>query len=319
MCGSSFSPAALAFDVKQIELRIGYSAGGGYDRFGRLVARHLGRFLPGNPEIIPQNMPGGGSLKLTKLVAESNVTDGSLIAMANPSMATISIMRPDRASFDPSDLTWIGSLTKTSSLCVTSKSSGIRTLEDFASKSFVAGATGKSSATYQFAALAKNMMGSNFKIVTGYPGGNDILLAMDRGEVQARCGFSWSSLRKSAIKGQLNMVGQMAIEAPAELRQVPLFLEKLDDDDRKLAAAKFILEPLSFSYPLFAPPGLDDSTRSQLREAYSNMTKDTEFVAEAKKLGLDVIPTNGETLQEKIGSLNAVDLNLVKLASEMIK
>lgn len=314
----SHSPAQK-FEAQSIELRIGYSAGGGYDRFSRLVANHLGNFLPGNPTIVPKNEPGGGSLKLTKLIAASTVNDGSLLAIANPSMTTAPLLTPDNADFDPTKFTWIGSLTKTSSLCVTSKTSGIATMEDFVSKDFILGATGKFDPTYQFAAMVRTITGARFRIVTGYPGSNDIMLAAERGEVQGRCGTSWVSLKKSAFIDKVHKIGQVALSAPQELADVPLFIDLIRDDEARLKAAEFLMKPLSMSYPFFAPPGLSDEQTQTLRTAFIEMTEDPAFRAEAVKLGLDVIPTSGADVQELVRQLNSVDAETVQRAAELMK
>jgi len=311
--------AAQEFEAKSIDLRIGYSAGGGYDRFGRLVASHLGKHLPGNPTIIPQNEPGGGSLKLTKLIAVSTVNDGSLLAIANPTMATISLLLPESADFDPTQLTWIGSLTKSSSLCVTGKESGIATLEDFLTKEFVLGATGKFDATYQFAALVKRLFDAKYEIVAGYPGSNDIMLATERGEVQGRCGTSWDSLKKSAFRDNVNMIGQIVTSSPAELQSVPLFISKVKSDDPRLVAAEFLMKPLAISYPFFAPPGLSDEQTRTLRAAFDAMTRDQDFRAEAEKLGLDLDPTSGADVQDLVRQLNSVGTDVVETAKELVQ
>jgi tripartite-type tricarboxylate transporter receptor subunit TctC len=311
--------SAQGFEAQSIELRIGYSAGGGYDRFGRLVASHIGKHLPGSPTIVPKNEPGGGSLKLTKLVIASTLNDGSLLALANPSMATISLLMPDSADFDPTKLTWIGSLTKTSSLCVTSKASGIATMEDFLSKEFILGATGKFDATYQFAALVKRLFGAKYRIVTGYPGSNDIMLAADRGEVQGRCGTSWVSLKRSAFRDKVNMIGQIATSSPLELEGIPLFIDRIENNEAQVKAAEFLMKPLAISYPLFAPPGLSDEQAKTLRAAFDAMTADPEFRYEAERLGLDLDPTSGEGVQELVRQLNSVSMDIVERAKELVR
>ena len=310
---------AQTFEVDTVELRIGYSAGGGYDRFGRLVSKHLAKHLPGNPSIVAKNEPGGGSLKLTKLVAGSKVSDGSLIALANPSMMTVSLLKPDKAQFDPQKLTWIGSLTRTSSLCVTSKESEINTMNEFLTEEFVVGATGKSSATYQFAALVKNLKDAKFKIVTGYPGGNDIMKAMVQGEVQARCGYSWPSLRKSSFADKVFKIGQIAKAATPGTEDVPLFVDQAGGDETMRQATDLILAPLSFSYPFFAPPGLSEQQTETLRKAFIAMTKDGAFVAEANKLGLDVLPTRGEDVSLAVQKLNAASPAVVEQAAQLLQ
>ncbi|MCI5077433.1 tripartite tricarboxylate transporter substrate-binding protein [Oricola sp.] len=311
-------PYAAPFDADTVELRIGYSAGGGYDTFGRLVARHLGRFLPGNPDFVVQNQPGGGSLKLTLLTAASKANDGSLITMANSSMATFPLFNADAAKYDPTALTWIGSLANETSVCVTTKASGIETMDAFMAQDFVVGATDKGATTYQFPALLKNLFDAKFRIVTGYPGGPEILLAMEQGEVQARCGYSWSSLKGSAYENQFNRIGQLGLVRNKDLGDLPAFYEMIEDENERKAAA-LVIAPLAFYRAFFAPPGMDPEVAATLRDAFTEMTQDAEFLKEAESLGLDVDAMPGEEIQKLVAELMASDASLVERAGELLE
>lgn len=309
---------AEPFEADTVELHIGYSAGGGYDQFGRLVASHLGRFLPGDPDFVVQNQPGGGSLKLTLTIAASDVTDGSVIAMANSSMATFPLFDSKSGRFDPTELTWIGSLANETSVCVTSKASGIDTMEAFLAEPFVVGATDKGATTYQFPALVKNLFGAEFKIVTGYPGGGEILLAMEQGEVQARCGYSWSSLKGSPNENKFNLIGQLGLSKNRDLLDLPLIMDMIESDaDRN--AAKLVLAPLRFYRVFFAPPGTDPEVAATLREAFTQMTQDSTFIAEANTLGLDVDPLPGDEIQSLVGELMTSDATVVDRATQLLQ
>ena len=162
--------SAHAFDAKQVTLKVGYGAGGTYDISSRLVAKYLGKFLPGNPEIIVQNVPGGGSLKLAKLMMGSEPADGSVIASISQNIAFAKVVNPSNVDFDPASIVWLGALSSEPGYCATSKASGIDTMEKFLSGNFHIGASSKNSQTYQLAAIVKNGLNAKFDIVTGFSG-----------------------------------------------------------------------------------------------------------------------------------------------------
>ncbi len=315
---SPISAMAAEFSADTVELRVGYSAGGGYDTFGRLVARHLGKYLPGNPDFVVQNQPGGGSLKLTLTTVASDANDGSLIALVNSSMSTFPLFDEKGARFDPTELVWIGSLANETSVCVMTKQSGVSTVEDFLSKDFIVGATDRGATTYQFPALLKNLFGANFRIVTGYPGGPEIMLAMEQDELQARCGYSWSSLKGSPEENKFNRIGQIGLTKNKDLPDLPLFYDMIESDLDKKAAA-LVLAPLRFYRAFVAPPSTDPEVADTLRQAFTKMTEDSEFLAEAASLGLDVDAVPGDEIQQMVEDLQASDEAALKRATELLE
>ena len=187
------SPAEF-YQGKSIDLEIGYSVGGGYDLYARLVARHLGAHIPGNPTIVPRNMEGAGSLRLANYLYAAAPRDGTVIGATSRGAAFDPLLNENGAQFDASKFSWIGSANNEVSVCVALSSSGIATFDDVLTKPLTIGSTGVGDDTYQFPAVMNAVLGTKFKMITGYPGGNDISLALERGEVQGRCGWSWSSI-----------------------------------------------------------------------------------------------------------------------------
>jgi len=332
--GATFSPApALAQSVadfyagKTINVLIGFSAGGGYDTYARLVARYMGRFIPGNPKLVPQNMPGAGSLKAVNYLYSVAPKDGTAIGHFAPGVMFEPLLgRPSAeiGQFEATKFTWIGNVSKEVSVCAFMASTGIRTWADMQSKKYVIAASGGGAESDVFPTVLKNMFNLPLKLVNGYPGGTEMTLAMERHEVDGRCGWSWTSLL-SRSKGlldskQINLTLQIALEQDSDpnLANVPLIVS-LTDDPQKKAALKVIVSRQSIARPFAAPPGVPAERARALREAFAATTKDADFVAEAKKLSLDVSPTTGAEVEAIIREVYASSPAAVKLAAESMK
>src|SRR5919197_3768107 len=180
---------------KTVDLYIGYSAGGGYDVYARALARHMGRFIPGNPTIVPKNMPGAGSLVLANWLYNVAPKDGSAFGMIGRGTGFDPLLGHKAAQFDATRFTWIGSMNNEVSICVAWHTTGITKFEDILTKPLVVGGTSAAADTDQFPRVTNGVLGTKMRVITGYPGGNEVGLAMERGEVQGRCGWSWSSVK----------------------------------------------------------------------------------------------------------------------------
>src|SRR2546430_540959 len=192
------SPASAAepedfYKGKTVSLVIGYSVGGGYDAYGRLVARHLGKHIPGNPSVVAQNMTGAGSLKAANYLYSVAPKDGSVIGTFSRSQGIAPLI--DKAEFDSTKFTWLGSVTDEVSLCVTRHDAPAKTFNELLVTPATFGGEGAGSDPNIFASFYRNVLGAKIKVVTGYPGTNEIQLAVERGEVDGLCGLSWSTLK----------------------------------------------------------------------------------------------------------------------------
>jgi tripartite-type tricarboxylate transporter receptor subunit TctC len=180
---------------KTIQVLIGFSPGGGYDLYGRLIARHMGRHIPGNPKLVPQNMPGAGSLKAVNYLYGVAPKDGTALAHFAPGVLFEPLLgHAEGAQFDATKFTWLGSASREASVCAFIASAGIKSWADMRSKPTIIGASGGGAESDVFPTVLRNMFHLPLKIVTGYPGGTEITLAMERHEVDGRCGWSWTSL-----------------------------------------------------------------------------------------------------------------------------
>jgi tripartite-type tricarboxylate transporter receptor subunit TctC len=316
-------PVADFYSGKTVQVLIGFSPGGGYDIYGRTVARYMGRHIPGNPKLVPQNMPGAGSLKAVNYLYAVAPKDGTALAHFAPGVMFEPLLgHTDGAQFEATKFNWLGSASREASVCAFMTRAGIKTWEDMRTKSYVIGASGGGAESDVFPTVLRNMFHLPLKIVTGYPGGTEITLAMERHEVDGRCGWSWTSLlsrSKSLLdSNQLDVVLQIALQKTKDLPNVPLILDVTDDAEQK-AALKLIVARQSIARPFAAPPGIPAERARALRDAFDATMKDPDFIAEAKGQNLDVEPVSGTEVEALIREVYASSPEAVRLAATSMK
>jgi tripartite-type tricarboxylate transporter receptor subunit TctC len=323
------APAARAADDvatfykgKTIQLIIGYSVGGGYDTYARVLARYLGNHIPGNPSVIPQNMPGAGSLKAINYLYNVAPKDGTFIGTFGRGVPMEPLFQGTGTQFDATKLTWLGSVTNEVSVCAFRKDSGINSWQDMRDKPFTLGGTGSGSDTDIFPNVLRNMFDLPLKLVTGFPGGTDVVLAMERGEINGRCGWSWSSLEsrnKTMLdSGAIHLVLQLALQKHEDLPQVPLIMDLARNDQEK-AALKLIFSRQSMARPFAAPPGIPEDRKRALREAFDATMKDPQFLAEAQKQDLEVRPVTGDEVEALVTEIYAATPDVIALAKTAVQ
>src|ERR1700728_292466 len=307
---------------KTIELLIGFSSGGGYDLYGRTLARYLGRHIPGNPQIVPQNMPGAGSLKSVNYLYNVAPKDGTAIGIFAPGILAEPLLgHGEGAQFDATRFGWLGSVSQEVSVCAFMASTGIATLDDMQTKTSVIGASGGGAESDVFTTVLRNMFKMPMRIVTGYPGGTEITLAMQRHEVDGRCGWSWTSLlsrNKAMLTGkEINVTLQIALNKDDDpyLLRVPLIMD-LTTDPAQRAALKLIVSRQSIARPFAMPPGVPAELLAALRTAFDATMKDAEFLAEARTADLDVRPVSGIAVETLIKEIYASPPAAIKLATD---
>ena len=304
---------------KTITLYIGYSAGGGYDTYARTIGRVIGRHIPGNPKVIAKNKPGAGSLKLTNELYNSLPKDGTVIGTFGRGMVMEPLFGNKKARFDPSKFTWLGSANNEVSVCIAWHESPIQTLNDFLTMPMIVGGTGPGADTDVFPKVLNNIIGTKLRLVTGYPGGNDINLAIERGEVQGRCGYSWSSLKSRFPKWltgkKVQILLQMSTAKHPDLPDVP-FVMDLAKTDRDRKVLELIFARQAWGRPFVAPPGVPADRAKALQAAFMATMKDADFLADAKKQKLEIAPISGEKINQLIAALYASPKDLVEAAKE---
>jgi tripartite-type tricarboxylate transporter receptor subunit TctC len=305
---------------KTINVYIGVGVGGEYDIQARLVARHIGKHIPGNPTVVPQNMPGAGSLKAANYIYSAAPKDGTYFGTFARTTG-INPLLESGATFDATKFSWLGSVTDDTSTCITWSTTAVKTWDDFLKKPSTLGGQGPSSEPDIFARLFKNVFDAPIKLVPGYPGTNEITLAMERGEVDGLCGLSWSTIKTRHAQWlrdkKINVIVQSALKKEPELGNVPLVMEQTKDKE-KLQILKLILAAQEMARPFAAPPGIPPERKAALVAAFDATMKDPEFLADAKKLNIDVAPVTAKALEELLAELYATPKDVVKKAGEAI-
>lgn len=306
------------YKKKRITLYVGYSPGGGYDRYSRTLARHMGRHIPGNPRIIVKNRPGAGSMILTNEIYNSLPKDGTAFGNVGRGLPQEPLMGTVEAKYDSTKFTWLGSMNNEVSVCVSWHKSEIKTVDDMMTKPFVVGGVGPGSDTDTFPTAINNVLGAKMKLVTGYPGGNDINFAIERGELDGRCGWSWSSVKSTRAKWvkdkKINVLMQMSTQKHPEMPDVPFVLDLAKDENQRATLA-FIYGRQAWGRPYLAPPGIPADRAKALQDAFMATMNDPKFLADAKKQKLEIAALSGPKIAELIKEMYATPDNIVKLAA----
>jgi len=298
---------------------VGYSPGGGYDLYARVLAQHLGKHIPGNPTVIPQNMPGAGSLKAANYIFSVAPKDGSTIGIFARDMGMAPLL--GQAGFDARKFTWLGSVTKDVSVCISWNGSPIKTWNDAMNREFLVGGDGAGSDPDTFAHLYKNVFGAKIRLANGFPGTSDITLAMQRGEVHGLCGISWTTIKshyESWVKDRkINVLLQAADKKDPDLPNVPLATELARTPEQR-QILDFVMVAQIMARPFAAPPGIPADRKAVLRQAFDATMKDPAFLADAAKVQLDVNPVNGAEVDRLVASLYAAPKDVVAKATRAI-
>jgi tripartite-type tricarboxylate transporter receptor subunit TctC len=288
---------------RQISVVIGSTAGGGFDLYARLLARHMSKYIPGNPVLVPANMPGAASTAAAAYVYNSAPKDGTVIgALQNAPIMDALLDEAKRARFDASKFLYLGSATTDHYVCIARADAPVKSFRQLQSEPLVIGASQPGTSTRDFPVLLNNLAGAKFRIVSGYPGTREITLAIESGEVQGLCGFSWSSLlaqRPDWLKsGFIRLLVQEHDKGEASINKmgVPLAVDFAKSPESRRILELFYSSEI-FGRPYMMPPGVPAERVAVLRAAFMETMRDKELLAEAKKIGLDIDPISGEELQ----------------------
>jgi tripartite-type tricarboxylate transporter receptor subunit TctC len=314
-------PSGDTFAAKSVAMIIGFGPGGGYDLWGRTVGRHIGRHLPGAPSVIPQNMPGAGSYAAASYIFNIAPKDGSVLGIIARDAALGPLSGATGARFDPTRLSWIGTPTKETNVCVAYHTSQVKSVLDLYDKQLIVGDTGPGTGTRSYPKALNELLGMKFKLVGGFPASSDVFLAMERGEVEGICESldsikirrpDWIPTRKISI------LFQGGAEPNPELDGVPFVLDlALTGEQRQ--AIEFLYAGQGIGRPFVAPPDLPPDRLKMLRDAFKATMTDPAFVAEAQKSKLDLEPEDGEHLAVLIAKIYATPKPIVDKITSMIK
>lgn len=308
---------AAFYKGKQVDLIISTPTGGGYDAYGRLLVRHLGRHVPGNPHLIPKNMPGASGTKALEFLFKIAPKDGATIGAVHPGnvLEPILILSNKRVDYESTRFSFIGSANVETSLCIMRADAPVKTFADAFKTEAILGGSGTS--TVFFPAAHNALLGTKFKIVTGYGGTAQLNLAVERGEVDGFCGQFWSSLNTQnadwITNGRFNLIVQEAVKGIPELDKmhVPLLYDFAKTDAEK-QAMDLLYVPLSFGRPFLVPPDVPGERVNALRTAFDGAMADTALLADAAKMRLPIDPLSGAEVQRLVTRLFATPAEIVK-------
>jgi tripartite-type tricarboxylate transporter receptor subunit TctC len=307
------------YQGKIVNLDIGYSPGGGYDLYARILAKYLGKHLPGNPTVVPSNMAGAGSLRAANYIYSAATKDGTVLGTFSRSIAITPLI--SSVAFDAQKFTWLGSMNTDVSVCVSWNTSPIKTWDDWMSKEFVLGGEGSGSDPDIFALMYRSVFGAKVKLVTGYPGTSDITLAMQRGEVDGLCGISWSTIKSQhpdwISDKKINVVVQAALKKDPDLPNVPLALDLAKTDEQK-QILKLLVSTQALARPFAAPPDVPPDRKDALRSAFDASLNDPELRADAQKQQLDINPVSGAAVDALLAEIYAIPKDVAAKAAKAI-
>jgi tripartite-type tricarboxylate transporter receptor subunit TctC len=312
--------AAKFYKGKTVQAVVGYGPGSTFELYLRILTRHIGRHIPGNPTVVVQQMPGAGSLKATNYLAAVAPKDGSVFGMVNPVNTVEPLIDPKNSRFDPRSFVWLGSLNSEISTCAFWNKE-LRTLDDLKKREVVVGSTGPASGSTIDARVLGALVGIKFRVVPGYPTLNDIKLAAERGETDGFCGLLVSALKTDYWdqykSGRMTVPVQMGLAKHPEFPDIPNAYELVTrDEDRQLF--QLIFGPWSYGRPLFAPPGTDPARVGVLRAALAATLKDPAYLAEAKKINMEIQPTPPDTIAKLVDQILRTPAPVVERARQVL-
>jgi tripartite-type tricarboxylate transporter receptor subunit TctC len=305
---------------KTFRMIIGFGVGGGYDQWARIVAQHMGKHLPGAPTLVPQNMPAGGSIAAANFLYEVAPKDGTVLGLIGRDAPLAPITGVSGARFEPTRMSWIGTPTKETNICIAYHTAAVKTVQDLYQHELVMGDVGPGSGTRAYPKALAALLGMKFRLVSGYPSSADIFLAMERGEVQGIC-ESLDSVRSRRpdwiASRQVSVLFQGAPEASPELKDVPLARD-LARNDAERAAIDFLYAGQGIGRPFAAPPSLPPEVLKMLRDAFDATMQDAEFIADVKKQKFDLDPTDGAGLASLIDKIYATPKPIVEKVTALV-
>jgi tripartite-type tricarboxylate transporter receptor subunit TctC len=311
------------FRGKEVNIVVGSSAGGGYDTYARLLARHLGEHIPGNPEVVVQNMPGAGSNKATGYIYSVAPKDGTVMGAVFPGALLDPLIGDVNVQHDPNKLLYLGSANADVYVCFLRSDSPAKTFQDVFSHEVILGASNTGGTTRDLPAMLNNLLGTKFRVVSGYAGSKEITLAIDRNEVNGACGIGWSGLPTLHpdwfAKKLVTVIVQLSMKGHPELNKlgVPLSIQFAKTDEER-QVMELIESQGEFGRPYVLPPGVPPERVAALRKAFVDTLQDKALAADAEKMELDVDYMSGDDLQALITKLYALPPNVVAHAKQAL-
>lgn len=315
-------PVEDFYKGKRLRMVIGYTTGGGYDVYARVLARYMGKHIPGQPNVVPQNMPGAGSLLATNWLYNGGPRDGTVIAAINRGIPFEPLTGGQGAQFDPLKFGWIGSLGKEVNVTIAWHTAKAQTAADLFTHGLIAGGTGSGADSAIYPAIMNNLLGAKIKLIAGYPGGNDVNLALERGEVEGRPSPSWSSLRAARpewVTGKkIIPLWQLSLSKHPDLPDVPLAIDFAKTPEDRLIM-EFFFARQEMSRPYLTAPEVPPERLQALRRAFMATTRDPEFIEATKVQDLELDPIGGAEIDALLKKVFATPKEVVARATDIAR
>ena len=307
---------------KTITISVGFTAGGGYDLHARVLARNLGRHVPGSPSILVKNAPGAGGLSLVNSLFTTAARDGTELATFDRGIPLEPLLEGAKARFDPLQLGWIGSTDNDASTCLSWHTAPVKTMDDLMRQELIVGATGSTANSNSFPRIMNAVLGTKFRVIAGYPGSPEALIAMERGETQGFCSMGFATmqaLRPDWVRDRkINMFVQLALKKNPDHPEVPLAID-LAKTDADRQALVLIVSPNLFARPFTAPPGIPADRLQALRQAFAETVTDPDYVADATGKALHIELVTGRELEDLLHHLYETPSTIVSRVNAAMK
>jgi tripartite-type tricarboxylate transporter receptor subunit TctC len=324
--GISFSAhgqgAQEFYKNKQIRMIIGHPVGNDYDLAGRFLARYLGKHIPGEPTIVVQNMPAAASIAAANFLYAQAPRDGTVFGSFSRNVPSQALMGQMNVEADPRRFNWLGATSLPARVCVRWVTSPVKNPADLFTQEFIVGGAGAGSALSILPTVFNHVLGTRFRIIQGYKGTTDTVLAMERGEVQGRCGWSWSSVKSTHQKWiaekKFSILVQLALSKHPDLPDVPLIVDLAKTDEQR-AILELIFARQVMGRPFVAPPGVPRERAEALRKAFMDTMNDKDFLADAEKAQLEITPVHGAEIQKLVTTIFSASPEIAKKAGAMLR
>jgi tripartite-type tricarboxylate transporter receptor subunit TctC len=301
---------------------VGYPPGAGYDIYMRTFARHLGRHLPGNPTIVPQNMAGAGSLRAANFLYNVAPKDGTTIGIFARGLATQPLLDDKGIQYDAQKFNWIGSFSSDVSIALSWHTRSFKTIDDARQREMIVAATGSGADSVIFPYILNGVLGTKFKVVTGYPGAVDFLLAVERGEADGTAGVSWGNITANkpdwVREKKINVMVQLGTKKHPDLGDAPLVMEFARNASDK-GVLELIFARQEMAYPIVAPPGVSPERVQTLRRAFDAVVRDPEYLVDLRRQSLDSDPMKGADMAALVDRIYASPLDVIARARTAIE
>jgi len=299
---------------RTVTLITGYSAGGGFDLYSRIIASYLGKYIPGEPRVVVQNMPGAGSLRAASHVYNVAPKDGTVISLTRAPVIAPLLGSTGGANFDVTKFTWLGSGASDLTVCALLGNPKVNSMADAVQHPFTLGGLGPGSDEDMYTKILRKLFGIKAQLVSGYPGGAEMVLAVERGELDGRCGWAFSSIKISKpewiASKKIRFLTVLALKRSPELPDVPSIME-FATTERQKQILGFVLNAQTLGRPFVAPPGIPADRATALRKAFEDTMADPVYLAEMKAKKLDVGPVNWRDIETLLKGFYATPQHII--------